>query len=410
MRIVVPLMSVCLLSPALLRAADWPEFRGPTGQGHAAPGKLPLQWSASKNVAWKTPVPGEGWSSPVVAGGRVFLTAAVAEGGGLSLRAFAFDEDSGRPLWSTEVFRVESAGPKHQKNSHASPTSIIEGDRVWVHFGPNGTACLDTEGKVVWRNNDFNYPPVHGNGGSPPLAGNALIFSCDGGEKPFIVALDKQTGKTLWNVPRVTEAKRTFSFSTPLVIEVDGRTEVITPGSAVVSALDPKTGRELWRVRYAEGYSVIPRPVFAHGLLYVTTGYGRPVLMAIRPGGNGDVSDTHVAWTEAKGAPHTPSLLVVGDELYMVSDAGIASCLDARTGKVHWSERLDGGFSASPLFADGRIHFQNETGTGVVIAPGRTFQKLAENVIGERTLASYAVADGALFLRGDRHLFKIAGR
>jgi outer membrane protein assembly factor BamB len=194
------------------------------------------------------------------------------------------------------------------------------------------------------------------------------------------------------------------------LIGVDGRNELITPGSAVVSALDPASGGELWRVRYAEGYSVIPRPVFAHGLVYVTTGYGKPVLMAILPGGTGDVTATHVAWTEGKGVPHTASLLIVGDELYMVSDAGIASCLDARTGKVHWSERLGGGFSASPLFADGRVYFQNETGTGFVIAAAKTFQKLAENPLGERTLASYAVSDGALFIRGERHLFKVVER
>jgi len=281
---------------------------------------------------------------------------------------------------------------------------------VWVHYGPYGTACLSTAGKILWRNNEFNYPPVHGNGGSPAIAGNALIFSCDGAENPFVVALDKASGKPLWKVPRVSDAKRKFSFSTPLVITVNGRSQVITPGSVVVNALDPETGKEIWRVRYAEGYSVIPRPVFAHGLIYITTGYGRPVLMAIRPDGKGDVTDTHVAWTEAKGSPHTPSLLVVGDELYMVSDSGIATCLDAKTGKVHWSERLGGGFSASPLFADGRIYFQNETGTGYVIAPGKTFRKLAENPIGEATLASYAPADGVLFIRGGLHLFKIVER
>lgn len=401
---------VCTGALVAANAEDWPEFRGPTAQGHVTSGRVPLHWDATKNVAWKIPVPGTGWSSPVVVRGKIFLTTAVNEGAGLSLRTLAFEAKSGKALWSTEVFRVEAAGPKHNKNSHASPTPIVDGDRVWVHFGPYGTACLTTAGKILWRNNEFNYPPVHGNGGSPAIAGKALVFSCDGASDPFIVALDKQTGKTLWKVPRVTDAKRTFSFSTPLVITVKGQTQIISPGSSVVCALDPKDGRELWRVRYTEGYSVIPRPVFAHGLIYIATGYGRPVLMAIRPDGQGDVTATHVAWTEAKGAPHTPSLLVVGDELYMVSDAGIASCLDAKTGKVHWSERLGGGFSASPLHAEGRVYFQNETGTGFVVAASKTFQKLAENVIGERTLASYAVADSALFLRGDQHLFKIVER
>jgi outer membrane protein assembly factor BamB len=235
-----------------------------------------------------------------------------------------------------------------------------------------------------------------------------LIFSCDGAENPFVVALDAKSGKKLWQTVRDTPAKRKFSFSTPLAIEVDGRSQVISPGSGAVCAYDPADGRELWRARYGEGYSVITRPVFGHGLLFVSSSYDRPVVYAVRPAGaQGDVTDSHVAWTHAKGAPNTPSTILVGDELYFVSDAGIATAVEAKTGKVRWSERLGGDFSASPVFADGRLYFQNETGTGYVVKPGQTFELLAKNDLGERTLASYAVDDGALFIRGEKHLFRI---
>jgi outer membrane protein assembly factor BamB len=219
--------------------------------------------------------------------------------------------------------------------------------------------------------------------------------------------LDKATGKVLWRTPRRVEVARKFSFSTPLVIEHQGRRQVICPGSGAVMAYDPDTGRELWRVRYGEGYSVVPRPVYAHGLVYVATGFQQPRVLAIRPDGTGDVTDTHVMWSIGRSGPHTPSLVVVGEEVYFISDAGIATCADAKTGKVHWSERLGGNYSASPLAAGDRIYFQSEQGLGVVLRAGRKFEKLAENPLGERTLASYAAGDGTLFIRGEKHLFCI---
>ena len=388
-------------------AESWPEFRGPTGQGHSTARHLPLEWSGTKNVAWKQPLSGTGWSSPVLRDGRLYLTSAVPhDGGNQSLQTLCLDAASGKTLWSTEVFAtLISKG--HQKNSQASPTPILEGKRLYVHFGHLGTACLDLAGKVVWRNIEIKYSPVHGNGGSPILVDQALVFSCDGGSDPFIIALDKTTGKVLWKTNRATDNPRKFSFSTPLLITVNGKKQIISPGSGAVCAFDPQTGKEIWRARYGEGYSVIPRPVFGHGLLFIGTGYDRPTVVAVRPDGLGDVTDTHIVWTLTKGAPNTPSLLLVGDELYMVSDAGIGSCVDAKTGNVHWQERLGGNYSASPIFADGRIYFQNEEGVGVVIKPGKTFQKLAENPLGERTLASYAVDDGALFIRTQENLFRI---
>lgn len=404
----------------LFRPADaesWNRFRGPSGDGHSAAANLPTRWSNLENVAWKQPIPGQGWSSPVVSDGRIYLTAAVPVDGEQSqdfkLQLFGLAADSGKMLGNIEIFTQEGASaPKiHRKNSHASPTPIIDGDRIYVHFGHQGTACVSRSGKVLWRNQELRYRPVHGNGGSPILVDDVLIFSCDGGSDPFVVALDKHTGEIKWKTPRVADVTKKFSFSTPTSIEVDGQTQVVSAGSGAVCAYDPSSGEELWRVNYGEGYSVIPKPVFAHGLVFVCSGYGTPILFAIRPDGQGDVTDTHVAWQTNRYAPHTPSVLIVGDELYMVSDRGIASCLDARTGKVHWSgERLGGGFSASPLYAGGKIYFQNEEGDTTVIAPGKEFQELATSSLAERTLASYGIVDSALLIRSDKHLYRIEAR
>jgi outer membrane protein assembly factor BamB len=387
-------------------AADWTEFRGPTGQGLSTEEGLPVEWSRTKNVVWKVPTP-PGWSSPLVARGKVYLTAAVPQDGGHSLRALCLDAASGKTVWEREVFREGPSSPRpHSKNSHASPTPLLEGERLYVHFGHQGTACLDQDGKIVWTNSDFTYPPVHGNGGSPILIDDVLVFSCDGATDPFIVALDKTSGKLRWKTNRKTDAYKKFSFSTPLAIEVKGQKQAISPGSDVVSALDPATGTEIWRARY-KGYSVIPRPVFGHGLVFVCIGYDIPGLIAIRTDGSGDVTDTHIAWRMRQGAPHTPSPLLVGNELYTVSDGGIATCLDARTGKPHWQKRLGGAFSASPLHATGRVYFQSEDGVGIVLAAATTFRQLARNDLGERSLASYAAADGALFIRTEKHLYRI---
>ena len=407
------LTAVCVVCLApVIRAEDWPEFRGPTGQGLVPKGDLPTTWDAQKNVAWKRTIPGWGWSSPVVAGGRIYLTTAVpVDGGDVSLQAICLERATGKLLWNKEVFRQDSkkAPPIHAKNSHASPTPLVRGQRLFVHFGHQGTACLDLEGKVLWRNRSLGYVPIHGSGGSPVLAGDVLVFSCDGADESFVVALDVDSGKVRWKTERNSEAQRKFSFSTPLLITVRGRKQIISPGSDVVGAFDPADGREIWRVRY-DGYSVIPRPVYGHGLVFVCTGYDRPSLLAIRPDGRGDVTATHVVWKTNRAVPHAPSPLLVGDDLYLVSDGGQASCLDARTGRVHWQDRLGESYSASPLFAGGKIYFQSEQGTGVVIRAGKECEVLARNALDEQSLASCAAADGALFIRTEARLYCIAAR
>ena len=384
---------------------DWPQFRGPTGQGHSTETGLPIEWSESRNIVWKTPVPGRGWSSPVVADGRIWLTTAIKDKGA-SLRALAYDVENGRELINVEVFHLRSADRTNPKNSHASPTPIVEGDRVYVHFGAQGTAALSTSGEIIWKTR-LPYESQHGNGGSPTLYGDLLIVSCDGSDDAFVAALDKRTGKTRWRASRRQPFDQ--AYSTPLVIRVGERDEIVSVGAYRAAAYDPPTGKEIWRVSYADGFSNVPRPVYGHGLVYIATGFQQPSLLAVRADGTGDVTKTHIAWTLRRAAPLTPSPLLVGDELYVVNDGGIATCLDAKSGAPRWIQRLGGGdYSASPVLADGRIYFLSEGGIATVVAPGKEFRRLATNTLDGDTLASMAIAAGSIFIRTDSHLYRIA--
>jgi len=386
----------------LCRAEDWPQFRGPDGQGHSAERGLPLTWSETENIAWKASIPGLGWSSPAIQGDQIWLTTALEDGH--SLHAICVDRNSGQIVHDVELFRKDDPGPIHDKNSHASPTPVIEGDRVYVHFGAHGTACLTTDGQVFWKTEELKYNHRHGPGGSPALYGDLLIINCDGTDVQFVIALEKLTGQPRWR----SERAGAQAYSTPLVIDVDGSEQLISVGGKQVIAYEPLTGDEIWRSRYADGYSNVPRPVYDHGLVFVCSGYNTPEVYAIRPqGARGDVTDTHVVWKLARGAPHNPSPLLVGDELYVVSDDGIATCLDARKGTSVWQKRLGGNFSASPVYADRRIYFLTEEGLTTVVAPGKAFKQLAANQIDGRTLASMAVSQGALYLRSADHLYRI---
>jgi outer membrane protein assembly factor BamB len=385
-------------------SAQWPEFRGPTGQGHSTDTNLPLEWSETRNVRWKTPIPGRGWSSPAIADGRIWVTTAV-DADGTSLRALAFDLESGREVVNVEVFHVKRPVAVNPKNSRASPTPIVEADRVYVHFGADGTAALTTTGEVVWKTR-LPYESQHGNGASPIVYGDLLIVSCDGSDAAFVVAFDKRTGKVRWRTWRRQPWDQ--AYSTPLVIRVGDRDQLVSVGAYRAAAYDPSTGKEIWRVSYADGFSNVPRPVFGHGLVYIATGFQEPSLLAVRVDGSGDVTKTHIVWTLRRGAPLTPSPLLVGDELYVVNDGGIATCLDAKTGEIHWVQRLGGSYSASPVFADGRIYFLSEEGMARVIAPGREFRVLATSKIDGDTLGSMAIANGSIFIRTDSHLYRIA--
>lgn len=402
-----------LISFSPLSAEDWPQFRGPTGQGISTEKNLPTEWGPDKNVKWKTAIAGLGWSSPVVVKGKIYLTTAVPMGEGdspdQSLRAMCVDAKTGDIVWDEQVFLEDgkTAPGIHGKNSHASPTPVVVNDQLFVHFGHMGTACLDLSGKPVWTNRDLPYRPVHGNGGSPVYVDGLLVFTADGASDPVVVALDGQTGELRWQYKRPPLDGKRFSFATPLVIEVAGQKQIVAPGAGSVSGLNPADGSEIWHVRYGDGYSVIPRPVFGQGLLFLSSGYDDAVAYAIRPDGHGDATETHIAWQTTKAAPHTPSMLCVEDEVYMVADNGAAACYNAKTGKQNWQQRLPGNYSASPVYADGKIYFVNEEGKGTVIAPGRKYKKLADNGFPETTYASYAISDGAIFVRTKENLYRV---
>jgi len=387
-----------------LVAEDWPQFRGPDGQGHSTERGLPTQWSETQNVAWKVAVSGRGWSSPVVADKRVWLTSATAVGRETSLRLMAFDLDTGRSLLDTEIFRLRNSALLNAKNSHASPTPIVEGDRVYVHFGAQGTAAVSVTGEILWKTR-LQYDSQHGNGGSPALYGDLLIVNCDGFDEAFVVALDKRTGKTRWRTFRPEPWSQ--AYSTPLVIRVGERELVVSIGAFHAAAYDPQNGKEAWRVDYPDGFSNVPRPVFGAGLVFIATGFQQPSILAVRPDGKGNVTRSHIAWTLNRGAPLTPSPLLVGDDLYLVTDAGIASNVDVRTGAIRWQHRLGAAVSSSPVFADGRIYFLDEEGRTTVINPGSTFQQVAVNVLDGPALASMAVASQSFFIRTATHLYRI---
>jgi outer membrane protein assembly factor BamB len=395
---------------------DWPQFRGPDGQGRSPARGLPVRWHEHKNIAWKKPIRGLGWSSPAIKDDRLWLTTALDKE--KSLRLLCLDCRTGETIHDVEVFRKESLGGIHPKNSHATPTPILVDDRCYVHFGSHGTAALTLDGEILW-NTELKYYHHHGPAASPVIVGDMLIVPCDGYNRPFydertiagitdhqfVAALEAATGAIRWKTPRVG----THSYATPLVIEVNGQMQVVSPGGNQVVAYDPATGAEIWSCRY-KGYSVVPRPVYGHGLVFVCTGYDSPTLLAIRPDGQGDVTDTHVVWQARQAVPLNPSPILIGDELYIISDLGVASCFDAGSGKVHWRKRLGGNHSASPLYADGHLYFLDEGGTTQVVEPGMKCKILAKNLLRDRTQASMAAAGRALYLRSDSHLYRIEDR
>ncbi|MGZ8847374.1 MAG: outer membrane protein assembly factor BamB family protein, partial [Pyrinomonadaceae bacterium] len=310
----------------------------------------------------------------------------------------------GTVLLNLEVFRLSRGTLTNAKNSFASPTPIIDGDRVYVHFGGFGTACIAKSGEIVWKTRLKYDNGQHGPGGSPVLYQDLLIVSCDGNDVQFVIALDKLTGKIRWK--KLRDGYQ--AYTTPLVVSLPEGDEVISPGAFRAVAYEPRSGKELWQVRYGEGFSNVPTPVYGDGLVFICTGFQEPSLLAVRLGGRGDVTKSNVVWKLDRGVPLTPSPLLIGNELYLVSDNGIATCLDAKTGREYWRVRLGGNYSASPIFADGRIYFLNEEGESQVIAPGQQFKHLATNQLDGRTLASMAVAGGSIFIRSETHLYRIA--
>jgi outer membrane protein assembly factor BamB len=434
----IPALFVCACGFGETRADTWPQWRGPEGQGHAAASAhdLPVTWSESENVAWKTPLPGRGWSSPVLDDEQVWLTAAIeteatdaerAEGlaasknsqpvevvRAVTMHALAVDRESGRIVHDVELFTVDKPQPIHKLNSFASPSPVLAGDRLYCHFGDYGTACLDTaSAKVVWKNRELRLDHMNGPGSTPVLWRDRLVIHCDGSDVQYIAALDAASGAVAWKTPRSGELRENpdlkKAYGTPIVLRLGGRDVVVSPGADWVYGYDPENGRELWRRSYGVlGFSIVPRPAAAHGVVYMSTGFMKPEMLALRPGAGG--AQPEIVWRQARGAPTMPSPLVVDEEVYVVSDKGIATCLDATTGDVVWSERLGGNFSSSPLFAGGRIYVGNREGATFVIKPGRTFELLATNDLDGQIFATPAALGQAIYLRTDEALYRLEKR
>ncbi len=407
-------------------SADWPQFRGPWGNGYAsAPGDakaagLPLHWSETENVKWKTPIPFKGWSTPVVMGGQVWLTTATPDG--QDFFAICVDAETGQVRFNDKLFHCDKPEPLgNAVNCYATPSPVIEPGRVYVHFGSYGTACLDTSDfKVVWKREDLRCRHYRGPSSSPVLFENLLILTFDGADLQYLAALDKKTGQTVWKTARsvawndendpgemAKEGDRRKAHSTPLIVTTPVGLQMLSAGAKAAYAYDPRTGAELWRVRY-DAWSAAAVPAYDHGLGFILTGYGgKTELLAIRTDGKGDTTDSNIAWRTDSTIPRNVSPIVVDGLLYLLTNDGLLTCLEAANGNRLWHSRLSGTFAASPLYADGRLYFFDQQGTTTVIKPGRSFEELATDRLANGMMASPAADRNALYLRTKTHLYRI---
>ena len=400
-------------------SAQWPQFRGETGLGTSTSTSVPMSWSEEKNIRWKTAIPGRGWSSPVIADSQVWLTTATEDGRALS--AMAIDEASGKVRHDIKVFDVDAPQEIHPVNSYASPTPVLETGRVYVTYGYAGTAALDSRtGTVVWQRRDLRCDHFRGPGSSPIVFEGLLIMHFDGIDDQYVVALDKRTGETVWRTKRSIDFQDLGpdgkpkgdgdfrkAYATPHIITVNGEPLLVSVGGKATYGYDPRTGRERWRVEDRSSHSPSTRPVAGAGMIFYPTGWDASKVVAVRPDGTGNVTATHVAWTYSRGVPMKPSLLLVDDLLYMISDTGVATAIDAKSGTMVWQSRVGGTFSASPIYAAGRVYLFDEDGKTTVIAAGREYKVLAENRLDNGFMASAAIAGNAIFARTTSDLYRI---
>jgi len=388
-------------------ARYWPRWRGPSGQGHVAGANYVDRWSATENVKWKTPVPGRGHSSPIVWGDYIFLTTARDES---RLSMLAYSRADGRLLWDTPVPTILGVEHTYPKNSKASATPATDGELIYASFGTHGLAAFDFSGRLVWQRPIGQIDNYHGSAGSPVLYKDRLFIYQDtrrtADTGAFVAAFDRKTGKTLWR----TDRSQTVGWGTPIVIDAGDRDELIVNSQQLVQAYDPDTGRELWRVR-GMLREVIPTCVVGHGLVFCSSGRAGPTF-AIRPGGSGDVTDTHVVWSSPKGSPFVPSGLIHGDLLYLVNDMqSILTVYHAKTGAVAYQDRLGQpvreGFSVSPVAVGNKLFFTNDMGQTFVVEAGPAFKLLHVNELGAQVIASPALVDGIWYWRTDRELLAI---
>ncbi len=414
-----------LLASASWAHAQWPQFRGPSGDGRAvgannhSPSGLPIRWSEQENIRWKTAIPYRGWSTPVVMEGQVWLTTATVDGHDFFV--VCVDADSGKIRLQEKLFHADHPEPLgNPLNCYASPSPVIEPGRVYVHFGSYGTAALDTKtGAVLWQRTDLPCRHYRGPGSSLLLFENLLILTMDGVDIQYLVALDKETGRTVWKTDRTAEwndldtdgkpkdeGDLRKAYATPLIVTVDGRTQMLSVGAKALYGYEPASGRELWKIPNP-AFSGAASPIYGNGIAYMITGFGKTELFAIRLDGSGNVTGKSIIWKTAGLVPQIPSPVLVDDLLFMINDAGVLTCLEAASGKQVWRERLKGSFSASLLYADGHVYCFSREGVTTVFQAARKYEVLATNVLDSGFMASPAVSGKALFLRTKEHLYRI---
>ncbi len=441
----IPISLPLLLSFAItlqISADEWPQFRGPTGDGISTAVNVPVEFGEDQRLAWKTVIPGRGWSSPVFDGEYLWLSTAeeifpgeeerlqlLREAGeeekkfkqkqvarSIELAIIQVDYETGEIVNKIQLEEIVKPDPIHNLNSYSSPTPFLTGDKLIAHFGTFGTYCLSTITCEIEWHRRIELEHSVGPGSSPFVHNNLLILICDGVDKQFVTALNVKDGTTAWTVDRpemrAATGDQKKSYNTPIILTgPNGREQLICMGSQWLVSYEPATGKEFWRLDHGSGFSVVPRPVYSdeHEILFISTGFGKPELLAIRPDGEGDVTDKNkIIWRDPKRIPSRPSPLILGNELYIISEGGIATCFDIATGNVHWSTRIDGNYSASPLFAEGKIYVSSQEGRVTVFEPGTEYKELSANEIDGSIMASPLALDGSLVFRSDAALYRFS--
>jgi len=412
-----PLTALALLSCCTqgLRAENWPQFRGPDHDGHSTETHVPWTWSDAENIAWKTELPGQSWSSPIVWNDRVFVTTATEEG--VSCRVISLDRKSGSILWNKEVLQ-QAPGHKEGRNTYATPSPATDGQRVYACFGDGSFVALNFAGEIEWTNRDYRFYGQHGLGSSPILHNDLLIMARDGSsdgedkklgwqtpwDQSFIIALDSRTGRERWKARRGLSR---ISHGAPCIWEQDGQAQVISEAGDVVQGFDAATGERLWSSEVI-GEGKVPSTLIGDGLVFTAGGWGgNETIKAFKLNGRGDLKETNLVWQQKRGMPKVPSMIYQKPHLFTITDGGVATCLKAQTGELVWQERLGGNFSASPVMAGGRIYFLSDEGQSTVIEAGPEFKVLAKNSLNEKVQASPAISQGHIFIRTERGLFSI---
>lgn len=413
MKRILPLLPVLILSATILRSENWPQFRGPSNQGRSTETGLPLKWSATENVLWKTPIPGESWSCPIVWNDRIFLTTATDNG--QTCRVLSLEAKSGKVLWNKEVFQ-QVPRRKETRNTYATPTPATDGERVYACFGDGSFVALNFSGDIVWTNRDYKFYSQHGLGSSPILYRDLLIMARDGSsdgedkkvgwqtpwDQSRVLGLDARTGQERWQSKRGLSR---ISHGAPAIWEHDGKAEVVSEAGDVVQGFDVRTGERLWSSEVI-GEGKVPSTVLGDGLVFTSGGWGgKETIKAFRLGGKGDLKETQLVWEQKKNMPKVPSMIYVKPFLFAITDGGVAACLKSDTGELVWQERIGGNFSASPVAAEGRIYFIGDNGDTTVIEASPEFKVLAKNSLGEKVQASPAISHRRIFIRTEGTLY-----